>query len=49
MAIDYEWTVNLDYTQTYTVTVDELNQVYDSRRLEQVQSIEKDRMNQEFI
>ena len=31
MAIDRDWEVKIDYTQTYTVTVDELNPPADSR------------------
>lgn len=42
MAIDDEWTVNTDYTQTYTVTVDELNGAYyDPAELSAFQRIKK--------
>lgn len=43
MAIDDAWAVNIDYTQTYTVTVDELNQAYDPLLLAKAQRWRKAR------
>lgn len=43
MAIGDDWTVNNDYTLTYTVTVDELNPAYDSVMLKRAQRLKKAR------
>lgn len=35
MDIDHDWQVKVDYTQTYTVTVDELNPIANESNMRQ--------------